>query len=127
MTMTIAHHPVTPRLRKTTCAALVAAAIAIGNTALGSAATANADPNNGGEFDVGAYDACMEKTLRDPDICCLDAGGVIAKDPNDRDSQGNTKCYAPTENGSPGTPHPKPSVGSTAMLPLGGVNPRNFN
>jgi len=89
--MTIAHHFATSRLRRTACTTLVAAAFAIGNTALGFAATANADPNNGGEFDVGAYEECMQKTLRNPDVCCLDAGGVPAKNPNDRDSEGNTK------------------------------------
>jgi hypothetical protein len=109
--MTIANHPATPRLRKTTCAALVAAAIAIGNTALGFAATASADPNNGGELDVEAYDACMEKTLRDPDLCCIDAGGVL--------KQGDDKCYAPTEDGSPGPPRTKPPVGATVILPPG--------
>jgi hypothetical protein len=116
------------RLRQLLPATLVAAAIALGNTALGCVVTANANPNNQNEFDVGAYDDCMAKTLRNPDVCCLDAGGTPAGDPNDVDSEGNTKCYAPTEDGSPGTPQrsspaPRPPVGATVILPPG-VNPR---
>jgi hypothetical protein len=112
------------RLLRLVRVALLAAAIAIGNAALGSAVMANADPNNQNEFDVGAYDDCMAKTLRVPDLCCIDAGGTPAGDPNDVDSEGNTKCYAPTEGGSPGTPQrsspaPRPPVGATVILPPG--------
>jgi hypothetical protein len=104
---------------------LLFTAAVLGATVLGAtAATANANPNNQNEFDVGAYDDCMAKTLRVPDVCCLDAGGTPAGDPNDVDSEGNTKCYAPTEDGSPGTPQrsspaPRPPVGATAILPPG--------
>ena len=60
-------------------------------TVVGSAATANAEPNNGGEWDIEAYDKCMEQTIRSADACCINSGGWIAPDKPD----GSPNCMAP--------------------------------
>src|ERR1700694_4877800 len=60
-------------------------------TVFGSAATANAEPNNGGEWDIEAYDKCMEQTIRSADACCISSGGWIAPDKPD----GSPNCMAP--------------------------------
>ena len=44
--------------------------------ALGTAAPVSAEP----EWDIGAYDACMSKTARSPQGCCITSGGVITFD-----------------------------------------------
>ena len=63
---------------------LAGSALALG-LAIGSAAVANA------EWDIGAYDSCMKKTIRDAAWCCLDSGGVVT-DVNAQDGSG---CAAP--------------------------------
>ena len=76
-------------LRKVARTALFTAAIALGGTALGYPVIAGADPNNGGgtggEWDIGAYDFCMnnhpplyttEEVLDHHRWCCESTGGV---------------------------------------------------
>ncbi|MFY9921315.1 MAG: hypothetical protein WAL26_23405 [Mycobacterium sp.] len=58
---------------------LITAALSVAAIALGTAATAIAEP----EWDIDAYDKCMAKTVRDPATCCLLSGGNVGdKDPN---------------------------------------------
>jgi hypothetical protein len=57
---------------------LAATALMVG-AAFGSAPISTAEP----EWDIGAYDDCMSKTVRDPATCCLQSGGNISfGDPN---------------------------------------------
>ena len=42
-------------------------------TAFGATAIASAEP----EWDIGAYDQCMSKTVRDAEYCCVISGGVV--------------------------------------------------
>lgn len=50
----------------------------------------------------------MKKTVRNPDLCCIDSGGVPTDDPNDTQSDGSPNCYAPAaeaqDAGQQGTP-----------------------
>jgi hypothetical protein len=52
---------------------MVATALLLG-AAFGSAPISTAEP----EWDIGAYDDCMAKTVRDPATCCLISGGNIS-------------------------------------------------
>jgi hypothetical protein len=63
--------PTLNRLRQ-----LLAVAPLLAALALGTAATVIAEP----EWDIGAYDECMSKTVRSPEGCCLTTGGVITFD-----------------------------------------------
>jgi hypothetical protein len=55
---------------------LAATALMVG-AAFGSA------PNSGAEreWDIGQYDDCMSKTIRDPDLCCVRSGGDVGSTP----------------------------------------------
>ncbi len=58
---------------------LLTATLFVSSIALGTAATATAER----EWDIGAYDDCMSKTVRDPATCCLISGGNVGdNDPN---------------------------------------------
>ena len=81
-------------LRPLVSAALFAATAALGGSALGYAASAPAAPDDG-TWDIEAYDDCMSKTVRNPDLCCLDSGGVPTDDPTDTQADGSPNCYAP--------------------------------
>jgi hypothetical protein len=39
-----------------------------------------AAPISHAEWDIGAYDACMAKTIRNPAECCLNSGGMFGSD-----------------------------------------------
>ena len=108
-TTAVAAHPAA--VRRLARAALLAGAIALGATAIGHSAIANA------EWDIEKYDACMAKTIRNVDDCCLDSGGVLGKNQGD--------CYAPAaviRQGTTGqtTRHPVPPV--TVISPGGIAN-----
>jgi hypothetical protein len=62
------------------------------SVALGCPAVAAAEE---AEWDIEAYDACMAKTIRNADLCCVDSGGVPTADPDDTQSDGSPNCYAP--------------------------------
>ena len=53
---------------------VVTTAVALAASCFGGAAIAFASPNN--EWDIGAYDECMSKTIRDADYCCVASGGI---------------------------------------------------
>jgi hypothetical protein len=84
------------RLPKGVAGAVLAMAIVSAN-ALGSAALANAEPNNGGTFDVAKFNKCMADLLDvDGDdldyrvtgrICCRASGGVW--------NESRSECEAP--------------------------------
>lgn len=76
---------------------LAGPALALG-LALGSAAVANAEQ----EWDIGAYDDCMKKTIRDAAWCCLTSGGIVT-DVNAQDGSG---CAAPPAEQSGRNPLP---------------------
>ena len=81
------------RLRRLVPAALFAVAIA-----LGAPAMANAEPNTGQgpdrEWDIEAYDNCMNKTIRNADLCCYESGGDFGPS-QDGDEAGSGHCQAP--------------------------------
>jgi hypothetical protein len=55
---------------------LLAATALMAAVAFGAAPVVSAEP----EWDIGAYDDCMSKTVRDPAVCCLQSGGNIGHD-----------------------------------------------
>jgi hypothetical protein len=85
---------------------LAATALMVG-AALGSAPISIAEP----EWDIGAYDDCMSKPVRDPAVCCLQSGGNIGHDdPN--------VCVAPAAEATEETPgRTLPPVPPDANLP----------
>jgi hypothetical protein len=116
------------RLRRLLPAALFAAAVGLGSNIFGYPVVAGAAPP---PWDIEDYDNCMKKTIRDPDQCCTDSGGVPG-----RDGQGNPTCSAPwpEAQGLPGTSkQPKapvptatvqpPTVGSPSTVPTVPVLP----
>jgi hypothetical protein len=86
---------------------LLAATALILGAAFGSAPISTAEP----EWDIGAYDDCMSKTVRDPAFCCLQSGGNIGHDdPN--------VCVAPAAEAVEETPERTlPPVPTDAYLP----------
>jgi hypothetical protein len=86
---------------------LLAATALILGAAFGSAPISTAEP----EWDIGAYDDCMSKTVRDPATCCLQSGGNIGHDdPN--------VCTAPAAEAVEETPgRTLPPVPTDAYLP----------
>jgi hypothetical protein len=101
--MTINHPATIPEsVRKIAHVALFTAAIALSTTAFGHTAVPIAEPNNGGEWDIEAYDNCMAKTIRSPISCCLDSGGWLGPVAPD----GSETCVAP----------PAAPAGSTQQL-----------
>lgn len=78
--------------------------------ALGSPAVANGEQ----VWDIGAYDDCMKKTIRDAAWCCLTSGGVVT----DVNAQDDSGCAAPPPAESQGS-KPLPSGAPThVMQPL---------
>lgn len=63
-------------------AALLAAAFAVPQPAISRAAPSD------DTWDIEAYDNCMKKTIRNPDLCCVESGGIPGMDPE-------TGCHAP--------------------------------
>jgi hypothetical protein len=57
--MTTIATTISGRLGQILPAALIAATAAFGISALAGPATASAQPNTGGEWDIGAYDRCV--------------------------------------------------------------------
>jgi hypothetical protein len=86
---------------------LLAATALTQGAALGSAPISIAEP----EWDIGAYDDCMSKTVRDPAVCCLQSGGNVGdNDPN--------VCVAPAAEAFEETPgRTLPPVPPDANLP----------
>lgn len=88
--------------------------------AIGSAAAANAER----EWDIGAYDDCMKKTIRDAAWCCLTSGGVVT----DANAQDGSGCAAPPAEQSGRNPLPSDAPTHVIQpLPLpgqgGGLGP----
>ena len=73
-----------------------AATVLMIGMAFGSAPVASAEQ----EWDIGAYDECMSKTVRDPAVCCLQSGGNIG----DRDPNACTAPAAAQIEDAPGRP-----------------------
>lgn len=87
---------------------LAATTLTVG-VAFGSAPISIAEP----EWDIGAYDECMSKTVRDPATCCLQSGGNIGfGDPN--------VCVAPAAEQTEETPgrtvRPVPPISDLPVL-----------
>lgn len=85
--MTTIAPTVSSRLQQILPAALIAATAAFGISAVAGTAAAAAQPNTGGEWDIGAYDRCVnsgENQLPDKPnaqedhihYCCINSGGV---------------------------------------------------
>ena len=55
-----------------------AAALAFAGAALEHPVVAGAEPQ---EWDIEAYDNCMKKTVRDPELCCVLSGGIVGRVP----------------------------------------------
>jgi hypothetical protein len=92
---------------------LAAAVFTIG-LAFGAAPLATADD----EWDLEAYDACMNKTLRDPDICCLESGGILTGT-----EQGGCGAPPAVQNNWPTNPTAKPGTAPPPLAPTNGVGP----
>ena len=108
--------------------AAVGAAFVLMPGSLGLVSSAHAEPNNGGEWDIQAYDNCLNDwALRNPggvppgsttipegvyQGCCTYSGGVWLP--------GAHKCGAPTP-GAATSPRPKPPTSAT-ILPRPGEN-----
>lgn len=103
--------------------AAVSAAFVLMPSSLGPVPSAHAEPNNGGEWDINAYDQCLDGfALRNPDVgtipegiyhgCCTYSGGVW--------NEAAHKCGAPTP-GAATSPRPKPPTSAT-ILPRPGEN-----
>ena len=107
-------------------AAAISTAFLFGGMA-GHIATAAAEPNNsGGEWDLGAYDACMAGAPNDATLkqlrsyvlaCCVKSGGVW--------DETNWRCSAPPARGDNSSQKPRRAVIPPGSLePLGaGANP----
>ena len=127
------HKPTAPtqprsvRKRAAFAAALVAATAVLFGSALGDSAVANAAQ----EWDIGAYDDCMKKTIRDAAWCCIESGGVVT-DVNAQDGSG---CAAPPAEQQSGRnpllndapthviqPSPLPNQGPVINPSTGGVS-----
>lgn len=93
-------------LRQMAVAGLVSAATVVGGVV--SPAVANAI------WDVEAYDACMEKTIRNADHCCLDSGGWLSA------KQG---CVAPPADSEEGKLAVAPWSPAPIAPPRGAVPP----
>nr|WP_194946160.1 hypothetical protein [Mycolicibacterium malmesburyense]CRL77684.1 hypothetical protein CPGR_04373 [Mycolicibacterium malmesburyense] len=96
--------------------ALAAASVVIAGGVLGGATTAIAEPNDH-YWDIEAYDDCMNKTVRNPNVCCVDSGGVPTDEPlSPQDGEGQ-KCQAPPaemsvpEGGVRTPPRLRPDIG----------------
>lgn len=57
---------------------VVVLAAAVGLAGLTDPVVALAEPQ---EWDVEAYDNCMKKTVRDPELCCVLSGGIVGRVP----------------------------------------------
>lgn len=77
-------------------------ALAFGAAAVGQSAPAVAEPTN--EWDIAAYDSCMNKTVRDAEYCCVISGGIVGREPGSctappavaQDSQRQQGAVAPS-------------------------------
>ncbi|MEZ0339715.1 hypothetical protein ACAG25_06990 [Mycobacterium sp. pV006] len=70
-------------------------------------AAAIAAPDDG-VWDIGAYDDCMSKTVRNADLCCVESGGVPTADADDTQPDGSPNCYAPPAQGAATAPGIRP-------------------
>jgi hypothetical protein len=80
--------------RRIMSAALLATTFALGFSGLGHAALAHAeggDPAESDVLDMEIYEACMKKTVRSPQECCIKAGGI----PGSAAAGDADNCYAP--------------------------------
>jgi hypothetical protein len=68
----------TPESRRVLTAFTFTVSMTLGGLALGLAAIAGAEPNS--EWDIGAYDNCMSKTVRNAEYCCVLSGGSVTRD-----------------------------------------------
>ena len=99
------------RWRRLAPAALLAAA-ALGGTAFGDLAVADAAPNTGGgEWDIAAYDECIARGTNER-LCCSQSGGVWS---DGRYGEGPYKCQSPPAN-APGSTVP-PGVIKQTLTP----------
>jgi hypothetical protein len=89
-------------------AGLLATTFAFGLGGLGHAALAYAegtDPASSDVLDMEIYEACMKKTVRSPQECCIKAGGV----PGSAGAGDADNCFAPP---------PKPASMGPRRVPL---------
>jgi hypothetical protein len=125
--MTFAPSRTVPKyMRRLVPAALLAAAVALGGSALGDPATADAAP----EWDIGAYDACIFQVIEDQKNgkitsaqadersrgCCTQSGGIVQPTAN-----GGFVCGAPPAN-APGRTVP-PGVPKQTLTPAPAAPP----
>lgn len=110
-----------PNRQRLVPAALFAAAVALSANAIAAAA-----PDDG-EWDIEAYDNCMKKTVRVPDLCCVDSGGVPTADSEDTQADGSPNCYAPPAEAQgveqPGVPPRMPPGSVIGELPVAPIAP----
>jgi hypothetical protein len=108
-------------IRRILPAALIAATAVLGLTALAEPASASALPDTPGEWDIGAYDQCVnsgENQLPDKpnaqedhlQYCCINSGGVW--------NASLKKCQAP-----PAEPAPAPATRVPGRLPVHTLEP----
>lgn len=76
--MALINTPAPARWRRLMPVALLAAAGALGGSALANPAVACAAPNTGGGYDDGRYEECRNSGLN-PRFCCSQAGGTWTK------------------------------------------------
>lgn len=88
---------------------LAGPALALG-LAIGSSAVANAEQ----VWDIGAYDDCMKKTIRDAAWCCLTSGGIVT----DANAQDDSGCVAPPPAESQGRKPLSSDAPTHVMQPL---------
>ncbi|MBP1816676.1 hypothetical protein [Mycobacterium sp. OAE908] len=96
---------ITASLQLATSAGLLAATFAFGLGGLGDAALAYAEGDDRGTgsdvLDMEAYEACMNKTVRNAVECCLQAGGI----PGNPATGDRDRCFAPA--GKPASMGPR--------------------
>jgi hypothetical protein len=108
------------QLAELAVASLIAAAIALGANAFGSAAIAAAQPPKTMTWDLDEHEKCMkeatdyqilshEEYMKAAHICCLQSGGIW----EDR-GNGNGTCVAPP----PNTPGDRQVPGDLAIAPV---------
>jgi hypothetical protein len=95
-----------PRVRQ-----IVIAAALMSTVALGQSGIASADR----EWDIAAYDDCLQNTAQTTDVCCIRSGGDLGPEPN--------TCQAPpaVQDGSnrvPPTKQPRPTKAAPIPVPV---------
>jgi hypothetical protein len=97
-------------LRRLLPAALVAAATTLGGSAIGEPTVACAAPDNGREWDIGEYDACVAKGGHPMDCCVASDGDWISTGESSTEGYCAAPPLNPPADAQTAPPPPPPEV-----------------